>query len=236
MSRELTFDSERQRLAGRVFSPPDRPPSGGGILFIHGLGSHQGGYRPRAEATARRLGAIGLTFDLSGHGESTGSAAALSPRDHLADCLAAFELLVRMPGVDGSRIGICAASYGAFLTALLIADRSPASTLLRAPALYPDSHLDLPGESKTSSYETPETAVVLGNVAAYDGPILFVESENDETVPHETVATYLGASGNPRVKTMPAAGHRLSDERSKALFIEIIVEWFGATLTGHEDG
>ncbi len=72
----------------------------------------------------------------------------------------------------------------------------------------------------------------LRNVAAYDSPILFVESEDDETVPHETIATYLSASRNPRVKTMPAVGHQLSDERSKALFIEIIVEWFGATLTG----
>lgn len=134
MSEALSFRSGARVLAGEVYSPADRAPSGAGIVFVHGSASSQEGYGPRAETAADRIGATCLTFDLSGHGGSGGSLDELSLRDHLADCLAAFDALLGQPGVDPDRVGVCGASYGGFLGALLIARRPTASLLLRAPA------------------------------------------------------------------------------------------------------
>lgn len=231
MNEELNFGSGPRQLAGRLLSPEQGTASGMGILFIHGSDSHQGGYRERAEAAVEALGAICLTFDLSGHGESDGLRAEFSARDHLGDCKAAFDTLAGRQKVDPSRIGVCAASYGAYLAALLIADRPVGSLLLRAPALYPDSDLDLAGGPRHSGVEEPETAASLRNVARHEGPILVVESERDEIIPHAVVEAYLSAYRNGRHEVMPDVGHRLDTERSRALFMQVIVEWFRQTLS-----
>jgi len=230
LNEELNFDSGPRQLAGRLFSPQEGAEGGIGVLFIHGSDSHQGGYHSRAEAVTESLGATCLTFDLSGHGESEGSREQLSARDHLGDCLAAFDTLAGRPEVDPSRIGVCAASYGGFLAALLIAERPVGSLLLRAPALYPDSDLDRAGGPRHSGVEEPETAASLRNVAGYNGPMLVVESERDKIIPHAVIEAYLSVYRNGRHEVMPDVGHRLDTERSRALFIEVIVEWFRQTL------
>jgi pimeloyl-ACP methyl ester carboxylesterase len=227
---ELTFPSHRRRLAGCVFEPARRDTSGAGILFVHGLDSDQGGYRERATAAAEGFGATCLTFDLSGHGGSAGSRAELSPRDHLNDCVAALDTLASRPGVDPGRIGVCGASYGAYLAALLISHRPLRSLLLRAPALYSDSDLDLPGGARLSGSQTPETAAGLRNVATYDGPILILESERDEAIPHSVVEAYLSADRTARHEVLPEATHSLTEDRWRAAFVEIVVAWFGETL------
>lgn len=230
MNRELVFASGSRELAGRLFSPAEREPSGAGILFIHGLGSDQRGYQRRAEAASDGLGATCLTFDLSGHGSSGKPDQEFSPRDHLDDALAAFDILVDSDEVDAGRVGVCAASYGAYIAALLISSRPVDSLLLRAPALYSDRCLDRKDGAGKSSLETPGDSAALRGIAAYRGPIMVVESERDEIIPRAIVEAYLEVSARGRHEVIPHAGHRLANQRWKAMFIDILVDWFRDTL------
>ena len=155
-TERLTFGAGSRELVGHIYRP-DGAPSGAGILFLHGWESGQGGYRPRAEAAASRLGATCLSFDLAGHGESAGEAAAFTPRQHLADAVAGLDLLAEIEAVDPRRIGCCGASHGAFLAASLITQRQAEASLLRAPALYPDSLLDVTGSSRRAIRKMPRS-------------------------------------------------------------------------------
>ncbi len=229
MSRELVFESASRSLAGRLFFPAEREPSGAGILFIHGLGSDQRGYHRRAEAAAERLGATCLTFDLSGHGGSGEPDEEFSPRDHLDDAAAAFDTLLDSGGVEAKRVGVCAASYGAYIAALLISIRAVRSLLLRAPALYPDSCLDRKDGASQSSLEAPSDSTALRGVAGYDGPIMVVESERDEIIPRAIVEAYLEVCRDGRHEVIPEAGHRLAEERWQVMFIDILINWFSET-------
>jgi pimeloyl-ACP methyl ester carboxylesterase len=141
-------------LAARRFGPPG-PPSGAAILFIHGAGSDQSGYQPRAEAASKRLGATCLTFDLGGDGNSGGDGQALSPQDHLQDCVAAFDALLSSDEIDADRVGVCGASYGGFLASMLTASRRVRSLLLRAPGLY---------EFAANGVPAPEYVLASGNL------------------------------------------------------------------------
>lgn len=230
MSGKLTFASGSRQLAGHVFAPPRSTAGGIGLLFIHGSDSSQRGYHERATAATESLGATCLTFDLSGHGASEGSPAKLSVRDHLEDCEAAFDRLGEEAAVDPALIGVCGASHGGFLAALLTAHRAPSSLLMRAPALYPDSELGRPGGPQRSSVETPETATALRALAHYDGPALILESEHDELIPHDIIEAYIRACKHGRREVIPGIGHALDDARSRARFIELIVAWFRETL------
>jgi uncharacterized protein len=227
--REITVDSSARRLAARQFAPLG-PPSGAAILFIHGAGSDQIGYRPRAEAASGLLGARCLTFDLGGHGESEGDAQTLAPWDHLQDCIAAFDVLLGSEEIDSDRVGVCGASYGGFLASLLTVHRCVRSLLLRAPGLYPDRDLDRAQATMRSSVQAPETSGAMRALLSFDAPVLILESEHDEMIGHDVIEAYLRACRHPRHEVLCGTGHQLIDATIRAVFIETIVAWFGDTL------
>src|ERR1700738_4340129 len=116
---QIEIVSGGRALQGRIFRPTRAEQRPGGLLFIHGLHSDQAGYAVRAEAAVDALGVVCLTFDLIGHGHSPGVLDDLTPEDHLYDAIAAYDRL--RDQVDVARpIGVCGASYGACLAALLI--------------------------------------------------------------------------------------------------------------------
>src|ERR1700728_5239002 len=89
----LWIPSGSQELSARVFTPSSSERTVAGVLFVHGLHSDQVGYQARAERLTEQLGLSCLTFDLGGHGESTGTLDHLTPLDHLGDVLAAYDAL-----------------------------------------------------------------------------------------------------------------------------------------------
>ena len=112
------------------------------MLFVHGLGSGRATNVERAEAVSRRHSATCLAIDLGGHGDSTGRLTQMTPRRTWPTWWPPTTRSRHAPGVDPSRIGVCAASYGAYLSVLLTAFRPVNRMLLRAPALYADDCFD----------------------------------------------------------------------------------------------
>jgi uncharacterized protein len=222
--RLLRFPSSGRTLVGRVYAPGG--PSLAGVLFIHGLHSDQTGYKERAEPVTEQVGAVCLTFDLSGHGESDGSRWALSPRDHLADVTAAYDRLIAEPDVDPERIGVVGASYGGYLAALLTDRRPVARLLMRAPVLYGNAELDVPLALREKRDEPPARSAALDAVASFRGPVLVVESENDESVSHATIEAYRAARSNTQHVLIPDAGHELSRPEWRATFVAAILDFF----------
>jgi uncharacterized protein len=216
---ELTIESSGRRLSARIVAGGAGP----GILFVHGLHSSAAGYGSRADATAAALGATALLFDLSGHGRSEGDRAAMTPREHLGDTLAAYDALVAAEGVDPARVGVCGASYGGFLSALLVARRPVRRLLMRAPALYADEWLDRPLAARRS-HVTPAASAALDAVGAFEGDVLVLESERDEVIPHAAVEAYVAAGAQHAV--IAGATHRLSDPAWEAEFVRHLTEWF----------
>ena len=221
----MTFRSAGLDLAGTLFEPAGAAGAPG-ILFVHGLRSDQDGYRERARAAVERLGAVAVTFDLGGHGRSGGDLAGLTARTHLGDVLAAYDLLASRPTVDPERIGVCGASYGAYLTALLTAERPAARLLLRAPALLADDDFDTPVEARAARWGGGPSRA-LEQLARYDGPVLVVESALDEVIDAATIEAYRAACRRGSHEVIPDAGHALAGP-ARAAFRELIVSWFAA--------
>jgi uncharacterized protein len=180
-----------------------------GVLFIHGSGSSQRRYADRARAVVAATGGAALTFDLTAHGESvipSRPAAPVNVSDHLADVTGAYDELSAVHGVD--RIGVCGASYGAYLAVLLTARRRVSRLLLRAPAQGDDS-------------------LRRACLEAYDGPVMIVESGADEVVGRETIRAYLAELGRvARHKVINGASHELTHPEWQQQFQDLIVEWF----------
>lgn len=225
-AEEVTFRAEGRVLRGHVFLPDQLPEKY--LLFVHGLGSNRSGYVERAAAASRHLGAAALAFDLGGHGESEGRLADLAPADHLSELAAAFDfLLAAIPPrtMSGPKVGVCGASYGGYLSALLPSVREVWRILLRAPALYPDALFDVPlGRPRTSV--AVHSDMVSASARQFLGQVLVVESEKDAVIPHDVICQYLEEFERSQHDTIAGAAHALERTEHKEKFVELILGWF----------
>src|SRR5207245_1378323 len=72
---------------------------------------------------AAGLGCVCVTFDLRGHGTDVNECTSVTRDQNLADIVAAYDWLARMPSVDASAIAVVGISYGGYLAAILSALR-----------------------------------------------------------------------------------------------------------------
>jgi uncharacterized protein len=224
--QRVSVTSDNRLLAGTLVTAD--APSGAAVLFVHGLGSSRATNGERAEALCQSHATTCLAIDLGGHGDSTGRLTQMTPRQNLADVVAAYDRLRSVPGVDPARIGVCAASYGAYLSVLLTAFRPVNRMLLRAPALYADDCFDLALSQRRAG--DPTTAPTpLAHLALFPGPVTVVESENDEVISHDTVAAYLAALPGTVHVVQPDARHALTDPAWRKAFQRIVVDFFAST-------
>lgn len=197
-----------------------------GVLFLHGWNSSKRGYLPRAAAVSADCGAECLAFDLSGHGENASARAdSFSPSQHLEEAVAAYDELAARENVDPQRIGVCGASYGGYLAALLVGRRPVASLMVRAPALYPDANFELPPAQRRTELVAAADARPLRNLAAFGGPVLVVESERDEVIPPGVVAAYVASRPGIRHEVIPGAAHAISEPAWNEAYLALILEW-----------
>jgi hypothetical protein len=180
-----------------------------------------------AERTAEALGATCLTFDLGGHGESTGCRDQLAPTNHLTDLLAAYDLLVEQDGVTPDRIGVCGGSYGAYLASFLLRYRRVSRLLLRAPALYEDDLFEIPlAQSRSLSAEVTASRL-LHALQGFKGELLVIESENDKAIPPGVIDWYVDANKGALRSVLEGAGHVLVSETEQEAFVQAIIDFFG---------
>jgi uncharacterized protein len=225
--QEVRFRSDDRTIQGRVFQPESSETSKMGLLFVHGWRSNQINYESRARTASEALESVCLTFDLGGHGQSSGNIENLTPLDHLRDLTNAFDHLESQHNVQSHRIGICAASYGAYLGALLLPLRPVARLLIRAPALYADEDMGTALDRGRGTEVNLERQTPIENLRRFQGGVLILESGKDEVIPSGVIRAYLDACrGRARHETIANASHSLTDPIWQAAFVAIIVDWF----------
>lgn len=229
---DVVFRVSGQKLTGRLLQPEVPVP---GFLFVHGWGGDRDEDLSQAEALTR-LGCVCFTFDLRGHAGSDRSPEDVTRQDGLDDVAAAYDYLAAHPLVKGSAIGVIGTSYGGYLSALLTAERPVRWLALRVPALYPDEHWDTPkarlDKAAVRRYrERPQGEDgdrALAACAAFRGDVLLVESERDEQIPHEAIASYQSAFRRAQSlshRTVRGASHAMRDPAHQRHYTRILTGW-----------
>jgi pimeloyl-ACP methyl ester carboxylesterase len=245
-TRDHKFDIavDGEHIAGTLVAPATTIP---GVLFVHGWGGSQQQYLARAHEIAA-LGCVGLTFDLRGHARTHPQQEFVSREDNLRDVLAAYDELVNHPMVDARAMAVVGSSYGGYLAAILTTLRPVNWLALRVPALYKDEGWELPKKQLHKDQDLlayrrrqirPEKNRALAACAAFKGDMLIVESENDDTVPHETIENYLEASKHAHSLTyrvIEGADHGLSQEPAQRAYTALVVSWLTEMVFGARQG
>jgi dienelactone hydrolase len=231
---------EDELLEGTLVTPGTLVP---GVLFVHGWGGNQQQYLARSREIAA-LGCICLAFDLRGHKKTREQRETVSREDNLQDVVAAYDVLVAQPGVDRGSIAVVGSSYGGYLASILTSLRPVRWLGLRVPALYKDSEWDVPKRrlKEAQSLEAyrlqpikPSESVALRACAAFGGDVLIVESEHDNTVPHQVIVNYRQACATAHSLTyrvIEGADHGLSDARWQQAYTTLLVNWLSEMVSG----
>ncbi|MGH6747274.1 MULTISPECIES: alpha/beta hydrolase family protein [unclassified Novosphingobium] len=238
-ARPVTLTVADETIDGTVLTPAKLTP---GVLFIHGWGGCQEQDLVRAEEIAQ-LGCICFTFDLRGHARHDDQRDSVTRSDGLADVLAAYDFLARQEGIDASAIAVVGTSYGGYLATLLTAERPVSWLALRVPALYPDSHWDVPKalldraeiDRYRSHFRTGHQDRALAACERFAGDVLIVESEFDDYVPHPAISSYMAAFRNSRslsYRVLKGADHALKDESQRKGYNNLLIAWIEEMVRG----
>ncbi len=233
-----------EQIDGTLVTPGVTLPA---VLFVHGWGGSQEQYVSRARQVAA-LGCVCLTFDLRGHARTKERRENVSREDNLRDVVAAYDLLVHQRGVDRAAVAVVGSSYGGYLAAILTALRPVRWLALRAPALYKDSEWDIPKRElkKQQNLDTyrrrpvaPQDSRALAACTRFHGDVLLVESEHDDTVPHQVVLNYRDACAGAHSVTyrvISGADHGLTSEACQHTYTSLLVNWLTEMVFGARAG
>ena len=225
-------------IDGTVITPGTAMP---GVLFVHGWGGSQEQYLTRAREIAA-LGCVCLTFDLRGHADTREQRESVSRKSNLRDVLAAYDQLARHPHVDRDAIAVVGSSYGGYLAAILTTLRKVRWLALRVPALYIDTgwevpkvqlHKDQDLKAYRRSFIKAENNRALRACADFEGDVLIIGSEHDDTVPHPVITSYREACVQARSLTyrcLAGADHGLTEEPMQRAYTALLTQWLGEML------
>lgn len=235
---KISFSVDNQKIIGSLLQPKILIGKRPTIIFVHGWGSSEDKYILRAQPIAD-LGYICLTFSMRGHGKSEGNIRHLSRRDHLNDCLSAYDFLVKQKHVDKTRISVIGSSYGGYMASLAVSKRNFECLALKSPANYPDEGFaekpakDCVVTARLKQFRTnPVTAKenqALKSISAFHGNILVIEAEKDEVIPRQCLVNYVNALPNKEKLTyviMKNADHASTTKEWNKQFVRILRDWF----------
>lgn len=227
-------------LSGTVLAPTRRLPA---VLFVHGWGGCQQHDLVRAREVAG-LGCLCLTFDLRGHEANAAQRDSVTREQNLQDLLAAYDWLVERRTVDPRSIAVVGISYGGYLAAILSELRPVRWLALRSPALYMDPGWDVPKVQLNRNTDlfgyrrqriAPSDNRALRACERFEGDVLLVEAEHDETVPHMVIENYtaaFGAATSLTTRKLAGADHGLSSKPMQKAYTNVLVTWLTEMVVG----
>lgn len=181
------------------------------VLSLHGAGA---AVRQRTFYLADFLttnGAQFVTFDFSGHGESSGTLEESSLRLRKEQALE-----VARVALDAKVDVLMGNSMGGFIAVELLASLDPESVVLLCPAMYDRRAFDVCFDSTfTTILRAPESFRnndAAAKLQAYQGRVMLVIGENDKVIPSAVMEIYEEAAGRAaelRSLVIPNAPHVL---------------------------
>lgn len=239
----VTLENHGARLDGVIFYPAEKKDTHPAILFVHGWTSEKARSLQYAQALAN-IGYVCFLFDMRGHGKSEGDRNTLTSREFLDDVLAAYDYFAQVEGVDANNISAVGSSFGGYLLALLSEKRTIKNLVLRAPADYPNEQFDelkarVPGGDPAvvewrKQPRGHDGSFALAALHHFSGEVLFIESENDDKIPHQTIVNFMNTLTDQKQGThvlMKGAPHSIKEGPFRDAVQKILAEWFQARVS-----
>jgi esterase/lipase len=235
--QDVEFKVGEDTLRGTLFIPDGKGPFPA-VIFFHGSGSNGAKFYEVGEKFPEK-GIMAFAFNFRGCGESDGDFKEQTYGNALDDAQTAYEFLLTQ-NVDPSRIGVVGGSFGGFIAAMICLKLRIKALVLLGPSAHRESLSerifkgDLSGEIKyfldKNNWMTSES---FENIASFRESLLIVKSGNDKIIPEEVPDKYFKDAINvskKEIRTIKGADHRLTEQKWRDEFFDLILNWFLETL------
>jgi uncharacterized protein len=195
---------------------PDSPVKEWAILWLQGFTStidgHQEGCRRMSAATNVTLAML----NYAGHGNHPVALEHATREQQLEEVCSVYDKLTEL---GYTKIIVIGGSFGAYMTALLLENRTPKVVVLRAPANYKDEEMSLPyrqtteavdGEAKDlyrQNIDSSYSNKAIEAVRKFNGTTYVIEHGEDEVVYRNMPQSYFNAAMNGNYIIIPGLKH-----------------------------
>ena len=232
MEKKIEFKVGDETLRGSLFIPKGKGPFPAVILF-HGSGGVGEMYFEAAKELSKK-GILGFAFNYRGAGVSDGVFEEQTLKMGIEDAKSALTFLISLKEVDKKRIGICGASFGGFIAALLSVNSNAISLILIGPAAYSLDELNKQRDKAGDLNEDFVKSESFNQMVKFKGKFLMVTSEFDEVIPAKMINEYLKRAKSASKKEsfiLKGVKHRISiNLKARNVLVKKIVDWFAKTL------
>ena len=199
----------------RLFSP-DNDSKEYCVLWLQGWTSSMDSHRESVERMSNQMNMAFATLDYAGHGLHKTALEESSRKQQHEEVIAVFDELKKR---EYGKIIVIGGSFGGYMAALLTGKRPVHTVMLRVPAIYDDSELELPYK-QTKRWQNPDayqeskaTAEYIQNneavrsITNFDGFTYVLEHELDEQVPKVMPKTYFENAKHGNYLIVPKTTH-----------------------------
>jgi len=185
MSKLLHFEAGAENIVGEILgNTPDEPSD---FAYFHGAGKST---RSRAksffdESVFAVVPNI-ITFDFSGHGESSGDLQSSSLKQRTLEAKTAIELFSTR-----EKLTVCGSSMGGYIALKMLSFFDIKNIILFAPAIYDEQAYDIQfGKGFSEIIRKPESwknSDVLSLLEDFTGNLLIFVGKDDTVIPSEVI-------------------------------------------------
>jgi len=221
------FHVDGERVAASIHVPDETPAPG--IVMCHGFTGQRMEAHFLFVKAARELCAMGLNvlrFDFRGSGESDGRFRDMTVSREIEDALQALHAMRAEPTVDAGRVGLIGLSLGGLVAACTAARDGDVKALVLWSAVADMGEIvrerwEMPSEPGAGGREYYEhgsheigaeflrdamRVKPLEEIAAYDGPVLVVHGDADQSVPLDHAHRYTRAIPSDQAQLIVVEG------------------------------
>lgn len=226
----------------RIITPDNIANDDWCVLWIQGFGSSIADHTERVARLAETTQLSYAMVDYAGQGTSTTPLPDSTRQMQIDEVCALYDKLATL---GYSKFIILGNSLGSYLAAMVSELRPAECIVLRAPAIYPDSELNIPQRDKENdgnlaqrktwrqNVSAADDIQALHAVASFDGHIYVIEHDLDEVIPSNIPKSYFAQSKSGNYIHIPGCHHTPKTMQNPEKYHAMIEQWL-ATIVKNE--
>ncbi len=250
MQKPIKFPNKKLDIMGTLHIPEGKQ-NFPGVVLLHGFTANKIEPHRLFWKISKQLeenGVASLRFDYRGCGESEGNSQDFTIKDYMADAKKAVKKLLKTKGLDKNNIALIGISTGGIVAAyvanqlsdiikkvvLLSAVAKPAETFFSKPKKenptfldqYKNGMVDLKGNLYSKKFfDIAKRLKPVDKIKEFNGQILLIHSDKDESVSMEHMNEYANAKPNAQKVVINNADHTFNNSEKEKEVINKIVNF-----------